>query len=403
MNPIINPFVRNMCFRNISEETFLNILRSSDVRNITRGRCKNVDNLNAVEHFLRVRSRFIVYDAIGEEDVRDIKMMRLLPADEEYIELLIKNNSSHFVSSQMTKMEPCSNHSNLNIIECIKEYLNCKYRTCSVKCDSVKVFSHLIYFLLKLEYENDIDLKPLVMGTVFMEQFVKYLRLHGLSTNTIISILNALKRILRWVTICGGVYLNDFESFKLRRVNNRPAITLAPAEIHKIYNFNPNTIEFASTKLKETYLRVRDHFVLAYYLGQRYHDMEIINKQNFGNSYDFFMINQQKNDRIGIVDFNQMYGGCPEIVKEILNRYSHHAPWNGALSTFNYRLHELCKYAGLNKRYLYEVNCRTQVYMRHFDEHDLITFYCARRSFETNALKRGVPLQVIKRALGRTK
>ena len=105
MNPIINPFVRNMCFRNTSEETFLNILRSSDVRNITRGRCKNVDNLNAAEHFLRVRSRFIVYDAIGEEDVRDIKMMRLLPADEEYIELLIKDNSSQFVSSQMTKME----------------------------------------------------------------------------------------------------------------------------------------------------------------------------------------------------------------------------------------------------------------------------------------------------------
>ena len=186
MNPIINPFVRNMCVSNTSEETFLNILRSSDVRNITRGRCKNVDNLNAAEHFLRVRSRFIVYDAIGEEDVRDIKMMRLLPADEEYIELLIKDNSSHFVSSQMTKMEPCSNYSNLNIIECIKEYLNCKYRTCSVKYDSVKVFSYLIYFLLILEDENDIDLKPLVMGTVFMEQFVKYLRLYGLSTNTIL-------------------------------------------------------------------------------------------------------------------------------------------------------------------------------------------------------------------------
>lgn len=402
MNPIINPFMRNICFRNISEETFLNIFRSSDVRNITKNCCNELLDIDPCEDFLRVRSRFIVYDAIGKKDVRDIKMMRLLPADEEYIDLLIENNSRHLVSSQMTKIEPYSNYSNLDIIECIKEYLNNKYGTCSVKYDSVKVFSHLIYFLLKIEFENDIILKPMAMGIVFMKQFEKYLRLHNLSTNTIISIINALKRTLRWVSICGGVNLNDFESFTLMRKNIRPTITLIPGEIQQIYEFNPNTIEFASTKLKETYRKIRDHFVLSYYLGQGFQDMGRINEHNFGDSYDFFKINQQKNGSTAIVDFKQIYGCCPDVVKEILDRYSHRAPWNGIYATFNSRLHELCRLAGLTKEVKYETKIQGVIVERTFKMYELITFPCARRSFEANATRRGVPSQVIKNALGRT-
>lgn len=412
MSTIINPNLGmgTLCFRNISETEFLSEFSASNITYCNDDKFVKDFQGNVCEYLLSVRARFIVNDIIGKHSEQDINRIACMFSEDKdnILRLVYKirdRSSSNEYGFYTDGGAPCvktiNNMQYLSIVECIEQYLRCMYFG-GLSRKSAMMFSPLIYYILKIEFEDNIIIQANNVRIEFLKQFERYLSLHGLSPNSIVSMISMLKRVLRWASEFGFAPKRDLSRYKLRKVNYRPTISLTPGEIQQICDFNPNTIEFASTKLKETYRKIRDHFVLSYYLGQGFQDMERINEHNFGNSYEFFKINQQKNGSTAIVDFKQIYGCCPDVVKEILDRYSHRAPWNGIYATFNSRLHELCRLAGLTREVKYETKIRGIILERTFKMYELITFPCARRSFEANATRRGIPSQVIKNALGRT-
>lgn len=373
----------------------------------------------AYEYFLSVRARKIVKDAIGEESSYDIKRFKSqFPNEEELIRELettsitttLKQRFGHLPASGITDFKMYANPkdfehyidcSNMSVVECIVEYI--KYKSASLKRSSIMChYPSIIYYLLKIEYENNIVLMPTVMGNLFMTQFEKYLRMHNLCTNTIMSMVGSLKAALKWSALYGSRLSIDINGYKIKESDSKPKISLTYEEICKIYYFDFENTNISRTKRK-TFEKVRDHFIMSCFLGQRFSDTIRITKSNFINTtYDTFKITQQKTGSKAVVSFNKIFGEYPVIVREILEKYDYNAPYTGTMSTFNSCLHEICRLAGLTEEVKYETKVQGVIIEKTYKKYELITSHSARRTFITQAVRRGLHTQQIKRASGHT-
>lgn len=374
---------------------------------------------SAYEYFLSVRARKIIHEAIGEKSTFDIKRFKKqFPEEDELIRELeetslnlptVRQNHGRIplvpvtdfsIFSNSQEFEhyiDCSQH---DVVHCIAEYV--RYKSASIKKNSIlSHYPSIIYYLLKLEYENDLTIKPVVVGNLFMTQFEKYLYLHNLSTKTIISMISSLKTVLKWAALYGARIAIDIDAYSLKENYKRPRISLTYEEICKIYYYDFKHMDLTD-RLKSTYERVRDHFVLSCFLGQRFSDTVRITSTNFDKSAGKFKITQQKTGNKAVVCFNDVFGEFPIIAREILEKYEYNAPYTGTMSMFNQRLHEICKFAGLTDRVKHEVNIRGTIVVKSFPKYELICSHCARRTFITNCVKRGLHSQQIKRASGHT-
>ena len=402
--------------------TSISVPRSAGLNNdLQLPSCNKIEDIkeSAYEYFLAVRARKIVYDAIGKKSDYDIKRLKAqFPDEEELIDELekptlnlpaIKKAGAHLPASAITDFSAygnqkqfahsinCNNH---NVVQCISEYI--RYKSISVKKRSLLChYPSIIYYILRLEFENNITLMPSVIGNPFLTQFEQYLRIFDLSTNTIRSMISTLKTALKWAALYGANLAIDLNGYKLKETDKRPKISLTYEEICKIYYFDFNNLKI-SDKMKKTYDNVRDHFILSCYIGQRFGDTVRFTKKNFGNNCDKFKITQQKTGNKAVVEFNKIYGEYPVIAREILKKYDYNAPYTGTMSTFNTRLHEICMYAGLTEEIKYETKINGEIKQMTFKKYELVTSHCARRTFITGAVKRGLHTEDIKHASGHT-
>ena len=195
-------------------------------------------------------------------------------------------------------------------------------------------------------------------------------------------------------------YNRNIDKFKIKAQDSRPKVYLSEVEIVRIYYFNIDVLK-VRPQLKKTLKKVRDHFVLSCFVGQRYSDMLRITSKNFyGAAMDTFQTLQLKTGNKAIVDFDMLYGKFPKIVKEILLRYDYNAPWTGNLANYNRYLHQLCKYVGLDDEIKFEYKVKDVIIEKTYKKYQLVSSHVARRSFITNAVKRGVNNSVTKSASG---
>lgn len=435
MNSIrINSMVQEKNSKDVNEKK-VRIPRSAIVfDNSLLDENMSIDDLTKVDpyYFLSVKARKIVYDALGINSSYDIKRFRKqFPNSKSLISELevtrtplnVKGNggtnmlqptirntgaclsetspNDFSIFSNASQFQHQINSSEMSVIDCIVAYL--KYKSVSVNKRSLLChFPSLIYYFLLLQHINKCTFWPVVIGNFFLSKFEIFLRYHDLSTNTILSMINSLKAVLKWAALYGARLAIDIDGYKLKESDNKPKVSLTFEEICKIYYYDFNNLKI-SDKLKKTYERVRDHFILDCFLGQRFGDTPRITKENFcGSSYDTFRITQQKTGNKAVVSFNKLYGEYPIIVKEILEKYDYEAPFTGTMSTFNSRLHEICMYAGLTEEVKYEKKVKGAIEERTFKKYELISSHCARRTFITNAVKRKLHSQDIMRASGHT-
>lgn len=137
---------------------------------------------------------------------------------------------------------------------------------------------------------------------------------------------------MRWAGSFGAKILADLENYKPKSADSKPKIALTEDEIRQILFFNIDTLP-VRPQLKRTLTKVRDHFVLSCFIGQRYSDAIRVEKNNFsGSSLDTFSIVQQKTGNKAEFNFNKLYGEYPSIVKKLLEKYEYKAPWDGHLT-----------------------------------------------------------------------
>jgi len=388
-----------------------------------------VDNTSAEDlykktylDFIAVKARKLVNEALGFEiNIRDIERFRnTYPCEEELIKELYerditlpvistsKNNQTRKSSPNFSmfvdpsKFKNRTNCSGMNVVECIIAFLKDNRSSPERKKKTFKkAFPSLICDLWRIEFETpSLVILPIVVGESFFLMYESYLRNRGISTNSILKRANYIKHILKWASMHGASVAEDLAKYKLETAPTPKNYPLSIEEICRIYYYDIDK-EDISNKLKDTYKKVKDQFVLSCYLGQRYSDLSQIEESNFqGPARDVFTITQLKTNNEAEVSFNTIWGEYPKIAKEILERYKYKAPWKGSLATFNNRLHELCEKAGLTNTVEIKTIIDGQSEKISYRVCDLISSHNGRRTFITNAIKRGVHTQEIMVASG---
>jgi site-specific recombinase XerD len=287
------------------------------------------------------------------------------------------------------------NLSGKTLVDCIRMYV----RTKSVKNKQYrKRYRMILTYVLMVEEEWNITLYPQVIGSLFWAKFERYLYNNGLSPHSVCQLILNLRAVLKWSSGYGVKVKTDMNDINIKSVDAKPKIALSSDDISRIYWFDIDHLS-CRKQHKATLKKVRDHFILSCFLGQRYSDTVRLDQTNFRGN-ELFKVTQQKTGNTAVLEFNRLYTEYPVHVREILERYDYMSPWKGDISNYNRYLHELMKYIGFDSEIKYEYKVCGNIITKTYKKYELISSHVARRTFITNAVKRGISTQYIKRASG---
>ena len=305
------------------------------------------------------------------------------------------------VFGDASRFENIMDCSNKTVEQCVISYIQFKFTSQGKSKKAGERFHSLLNYLKKIENGNRITLMPSVIGTMFLNQFEDFLFENKLSPNTVAGMIGQLRCVMRWAGKYGAHIATDLDNFKVKSTAGKPKVVLTEEELQRIYWFDINSLP-VRPQLKRTYTKVRDHFILSCYIGQRYSDTIRIDEKNFdGNFKEKFSIRQLKTDNKAMFNFFDLYEKYPPAVKSILEKYEYKAPWSGNLSNYNHYLHQLMEIIGFNEEKKSEYKSKNgEMISKTFKKYELISSHCARRTFITNAIQRNVNVQKVKRASG---
>ena len=295
--------------------------------------------------------------------------------------------------------------SNYNLIECINKMCEIKSRS---HPNINKNYTLLINKLKEVENKFDCTIMPSMISSIFWNHFVPFLANQKIKYSTIGQIKTNLLTTLNWCSKY-GVRLNPSYSEVDIPYYASSKISLTPDEIshiyhHKIgvseaYSFRSKKIlKYKKNKIK-TLEKVKDMFVLACNLGQRYSDLVRISPDNFKNGQ--FSIMQQKTANRCFVPIDIMSIDS-KITYALLEKYNYCAPFKGDINNYNTYLHELLHSIGEEFDEIIHIDNKINgVIIRESKyKYQLISSHSARRSFATINVLRNIPRSQILRATG---
>jgi integrase len=253
--------------------------------------------------------------------------------------------------------------------------------------------NHLRTFNPALKYEN--------LNESGLISFMDYLKnvpltgdVRGMRNSTIKNRISFLKWFLRWATKKG--YNNElaFLSFnpkiKTIKSTDKEIVFLDWEELIHVYNF-----EFPDNKKYLT--RVRDVFCFSCFTGLRYSDTANLKRSNVHETYiSLTSIKDSDNLKIELNKYS----------KAILDKYKDEQfPYDRALPVIsnqrsNEYLKEMAKLCGIDKpvtEVYYKGNERIEEVKPKYEK---ICTHTARRTFISNALMKGIPVNVVMKWTG---
>jgi len=253
--------------------------------------------------------------------------------------------------------------------------------------------NHLRTFNPALKYEN--------LNESGLISFMDYLKnvpltggVQGMRNSTIKNRISFLKWFLRWATKKG--YNNElaFLSFnpkiKTIKSTDKEIVFLDWEELIHVYNF-----EFPDNKKYLT--RVRDVFCFSCFTGLRYSDTANLKRSNVHETYiSLTSIKDSDNLKIELNKYS----------KAILDKYKDEQfPYDRALPVIsnqrsNEYLKEMAKLCGIDKpvtEVYYKGNERIEEVKPKYEK---ICTHTARRTFISNALMKGIPVNVVMKWTG---
>jgi integrase len=247
-----------------------------------------------------------------------------------------------------------------------------------------QVYTHLKNYVKvkrkKVDFEN-IDLD-------FFDDFMKYLHSKKYAQNNCQKIITTIKTILNDATERGYNKNYAFKSKKFtisqEDVNN---IYLSESELENMYRLDLSN----NTRLE----RVRDLFIIGSYTGLRFSDLSTFNSDNITKRGDneLLMIKTQKTGKDVAIPLHPF-------VKEILAKYEGTPPRALTNQKMNDYLKEVAQLAELNETVFKSITKGGKRIEVKYEKWELVTTHTARRSFSTNAFKRGIPSISIMRITG---
>lgn len=253
--------------------------------------------------------------------------------------------------------------------------------------------NHLKAFDPALKYEN-LDESGLISFMDYLKNVPLAGGVQGMRNSTIKNRISFLKWFLRWATKKG--YNNElaFLSFnpkiKTIKSTDKEIVFLDWEELIHVYNF-----EFPDKKKYLT--RVRDVFCFSCFTGLRYSDTANLKRSNVHETYiSLTSIKDSDNLKIELNKYS----------KAILDKYKDEQfPYDRALPVIsnqrsNEYLKEMAKLCGIDKpvtEVYYKGNERIEEVKPKYEK---ICTHTARRTFISNALMKGIPVNVVMKWTG---
>lgn len=257
--------------------------------------------------------------------------------------------------------------------------------------------SALSYNLRSIEAMSGHVIKPHEITDLFYATFAQFLSQKGLKTSSIENYFGQLKTCLTWATKHN---CRVSSSYDVSSISGDEAFTIAltPDDVSHIAHYDINKIKCRSHH-KKNLERVRDMFVLACNLGQRYSDMIRITPENFNRN--IFSCVQQKTGNKARVDIDDL-SITPALTYKILEKYGYRSPCTLPINKYNQMLHELIKLIGdeFNEEYKIEEKISGSIVENTKHKWELISSHTARRTFISYNTIKGVPMPEVMRASG---
>ena len=228
-----------------------------------------------------------------------------------------------------------------------------------------------------------------------MEGFVRFLtKKKGMRNTTVAKDIAFVRWFFRWAAMQGYYEGNVHESFKpkFKGTNGeaKEIIFLTKDEVSKLQAFEPQP---GQGHLE----RVRDVFLFCCFTGLRYSDVAKLRKNDIKDGY-FDVVTQKTVEGIRI-ELNRYS-------QAIINKYMDCKLPGGKLfpvvsnQRMNEHLKELGKKCGIDEptRTVYFIG--NERHEEVYPKYALLTTHCGRRTFVVNALRLGIPVEVIIRWTG---
>lgn len=228
-----------------------------------------------------------------------------------------------------------------------------------------------------------------------LEKFLRFMHKEGLRNTTISKYISYVRWFLRWSAnngyYSGNLHVTFRPKLKGTNIGIKEIIYLEWEELLSLYHF-----QFPMPE--STYLSaVRDVFCFCCFTGLRYSDVAKLRRNDIKENY-ISVVTQKTNDTI-IIELNKYSRAILEKYREV------GLPNNLALPVksnveMNYHLKIMGKLAGLNEPQrivFFKGNVR---YEEVLPKYAILTTHCGRRTFIINALRAGIPVEVVMKWTG---
>lgn len=235
----------------------------------------------------------------------------------------------------------------------------------------------------KVEFKN-IDLE-------FYKDFTEFLqnRPHkkgaGYSLNAIGKHIQTLKTVLNHATENGANTYTAYQSKKFKVLKEESEnVYLTESELTKIQNLDLS----ANTRLE----RVRDLFLIGCWTGLRFSDLSSLDTSKHLKG-QFIEIEQYKTGSKVVIPLHP-------VAKGIFQKYNFLLPPSISNQKYNDYIKEVCKMAGVNEKAQKGITKGGIRVVTFFEKWEMISSHTARRTFATNAYKKGIPALTISQITG---
>lgn len=322
--------------------------------------------------------------------------------------------------------------SNCSVIECFNKYIEMRS---FFNPKAYKQYSCVINKFKQLEEEFGVRIMPEHINDAFWSNFLPMLLDQGMAASSIATITAQIKSMLGWACKHRAKISSTFNM--ARRIPYvSKTLALTPDEVSAIYHFDLSKLTKKANRVKyvtihehalkkdgtpylkrvrkrivvedtvpmfrshhlETLQRIKDQFVLACNLGQRYSDIVRVSPHNFHRN--IFTITQQKTGLDAFLDIDK-FALDPAVTYKILEKYKYYAPWPHDVSIFNKYLRKILKLTGVfDDDIVIENKINGVMSVKTYKKYDLIASHTARRTFVTVNVMRGIAEHKIRRASG---
>lgn len=322
--------------------------------------------LRAFENF-KLRDISPSADQVKAELLRELNKIHIqpkrtfadLPAFIDYYVNLCREGK--ILNAKGTKLKAGSLRNYLSTQRVLKQYSKSRRITLRFEAVTMEFYNDFVKFLNDAEHSRG-KYKPNVIGKFVknIKVFMRYAYENQFTTND-----DYKKR--------------DFRVYQ----ENTETVYLTDKELDAVCRL----------ELPDNQAQIRDAFLISCYTALRYSDISRLEQKHINLPNNTITIITQKTNTSVVIPIHK-------VVREILHRYGGKPPRIQCNQVVNRKIKEICQRAGITEQIMVSETRGGIRQEETYEKWQLVTSHTARRSFASNAYKRGIPTLSIMQITG---